>query len=89
VEWRQDDETVRVLTRENESALILARHGFDVEQNPRLPCDLGPDYLIEGRAFDNAAPTAGTSARNIAAMVARSCARSRPPAWCSTSWTRT
>lgn len=62
---------MRALTRENESASILARHGFDVEQNPRLPDNRHPDYLVEGRVFDHAAPRRGTSARNIASAVAK------------------
>ncbi|MEU8815378.1 hypothetical protein [Actinoplanes sp. NPDC048796] len=47
----------RGLRRENESADILAQHGYDVEQNP--PPKLNgkePDYRIEGEYFDNYAP---------------------------------
>jgi hypothetical protein len=61
-------ENVTALTRDNESAQILARNGYDVEQNPDLPGGKNPDYLIEGRIFDNYAPTTG-NARNIAQRI--------------------
>jgi uncharacterized protein YukE len=45
------------LRRENESADTLARHGYDVEQNPPpKPNGKEPDYKIEGEYFDNYAP---------------------------------
>lgn len=54
--------------RQRENAQILARHGYDVEQSPRLPGDKRPDYLIEGRVFDHVAP--GTDrVRNIWSRV--------------------
>lgn len=56
------------LQRENESAQTLARAGYRVEQNPTVPGDKNPDYLIEGRVFDNYAPTSGR-ARNIASNL--------------------
>ena len=45
------------LRRENETADIMARNGYDVEQNPD-PKDNGrePDYKIEGHYWDNYAP---------------------------------
>ena len=43
--------------RENESADILARAGYRVEQNPVVPGSKEPDYRIEGRIFDNYAPS--------------------------------
>ena len=48
------------MRRENESADALARHGYDVEQNPP-PRTNGkePDYRIEGEYFDNYAPETG------------------------------
>ncbi|MFF5080380.1 hypothetical protein ACFY36_25290 [Actinoplanes sp. NPDC000266] len=47
----------RALRRENESADALARHGYDIEQNPPpKPNGKEPDYLIEGEYFDNYAP---------------------------------
>jgi hypothetical protein len=57
------------LQRENESASTLTQKGYDVEQNPSVPGSLNPDYRIEGRIFDNVAPTTG-SARNIASRIA-------------------
>ena len=43
--------------RENESADLLARHGYDVEQNPEpKPNGKKPDYKIEGQYFDCYAP---------------------------------
>jgi hypothetical protein len=59
-----DAETVRGRERENESAQVLARFGYDIEQNPKLPGDKRPDYLIEGRVFDHMAPET-PRARNI------------------------
>jgi hypothetical protein len=54
---REIAENNRGLRRENESALALARKGFDIEQNPPpKPNGKMPDYLIEGRYFDNVAP---------------------------------
>lgn len=49
--------TDRGKRRENESADVLSRHGYDVEQNP-APRWNGkePDYKIEGRYFDSFAP---------------------------------
>jgi hypothetical protein len=46
----------------------LARHGYDVEQNPALPGSKRPDYLIEGRVFDHVAPETDR-ARNIWSRV--------------------
>lgn len=61
------DELVKqqALMRENETADIMAQAGYDVEQNPVSPNPpKKPDYLIEGRIFDNYAPI-GSSPRNI------------------------
>jgi Contact-dependent growth inhibition CdiA C-terminal domain len=63
-----DAATTRSLQRENESASILARVGYDIEQNPSVPGSKNPDYRIEGRIFDNYAPTTG-NARNIASWI--------------------
>jgi hypothetical protein len=47
----------RPLRRENESAEVLAQHGYDVEQNPPTnPHGKNPDYRIEGEYFDCYAP---------------------------------
>ncbi|WP_127553817.1 hypothetical protein [Actinoplanes sp. OR16] len=47
----------RGLRRENESADILSRHGYDVEQNPPPKANRAePDYRIEGEYFDCYAP---------------------------------
>lgn len=48
----------RALRRENESADTLARNGYDVAQNPPGKWSgKNPDYKIEGRYFDNYAPS--------------------------------
>lgn len=70
-----DPETARSLARENESATTLSRAGYDVEQNPpTLPNGRNPDYLIDGRVFDNYAPSTGR-ARNIADEMAKKVAK--------------
>jgi|GEM_PF-4649658 len=61
-------ENQQALTRENESAQILARAGYNVEQNPTVAGIKNPDYMIEGKVFDNVAPTTG-SPRNIASRI--------------------
>ena len=52
------------LIRENESADLLAKAGYTVEQTPSVPGVKRPDFKIEGRIFDNYAPTSDR-ARNI------------------------
>jgi hypothetical protein len=64
----ESPENKLALQRENESAQILARKGYQVEQNPSTPGDKNPDYRIEGEIFDNYAPTSG-NARNIADTI--------------------
>lgn len=59
-----DDEVRRSLMRENDSADVLARGGYKVEQQPSVPGSRNPDYRIEGRIFDNYAPKT-SNARNI------------------------
>lgn len=49
-------ENIRSLNRENESAKILSKSGFNVEQNPTVFGDKKPDYRINGEIFDNYAP---------------------------------
>ncbi|AGC41588.1 Annexin repeat-containing protein [Myxococcus stipitatus DSM 14675] len=57
------------MTRENESADLLAKAGFKVEQRPRVPgTTREPDFRIEGRIFDNYAPST-SSPRNIWAVI--------------------
>ena len=62
---RVDDRAVaapqdQALRRENESADVLARNGYDVEQSPPpKPNGKQPDYLLEGRYFDCYAPLSG------------------------------
>ncbi|MFJ9949127.1 putative T7SS-secreted protein [Kitasatospora sp. NPDC091207] len=54
-----DATTVRAFQRENESAEIMARNGYKVEQNPNVTgTTKNPDYRIEGEVFDCYAPTA-------------------------------
>ena len=43
-----DEQTRNGLTRENESAVLLAQAGYDVEQNPVVPGLKKPDYLDRG-----------------------------------------
>ncbi|CAD5945272.1 tRNA nuclease CdiA-2 [Planktothrix tepida] len=52
-----DVDTIRGKCRENESAIILANAGYNVEQNPAISGDKEPDYKIEGRIFDCYAPS--------------------------------
>jgi Contact-dependent growth inhibition CdiA C-terminal domain len=61
---------VRGLTRENESAVTLARKGYDIEQKPAPVNSRRPDFKIEGRYFDNYAPTT-SRARNIWSEIQR------------------
>jgi hypothetical protein len=65
---REDIKTA--VRRENESAVHLARAGYEVEQNPPPRPDSGkrPDYRIEGEYFDNYAPNVGT-AENVASTT--------------------
>ncbi|MFC9968669.1 hypothetical protein [Nocardia ignorata] len=64
----KDPNNIRSLTRENESASILAGNGYQVEQNPSVPGDKNPDYKIEGKVFDCYAPSTG-NVRNIAGVI--------------------
>ncbi|MEI9535675.1 VENN motif pre-toxin domain-containing protein, partial [Moellerella wisconsensis] len=57
-------ENIRSLNRENESAQILSKSGFHVEQNPIVSGNKDPDYRINGEIFDNYAPKS-SSVRNI------------------------
>ncbi len=53
-----DAETIRAKGREVHSADTLAKQGYDVEQGPgTLPNGRNPDFRIEGKIFDNYAPT--------------------------------
>jgi len=65
-----DAETVRGLTRENESAQTLVENGYDVEQNPQPPPDARkkPDYRIGGEYYDCYAPKT-FDVRNIASNI--------------------
>lgn len=55
----------RSLEKENESAQILARAGYDVEQNPPpKPNGKEPDYRIQGEYWDCYAPS-GNSPRTV------------------------
>ena len=61
---RDSDGNKLAIQRQNESAGKLASAGYDVEQLPRSNVKRSPDFKIEGREFDNYAPTA-ERARNI------------------------
>ena len=52
-----DDVTRISLELENEAAEILAKNGFDIEQNPFVSGVKNPDYKIEGKIFDCYSPT--------------------------------
>jgi Contact-dependent growth inhibition CdiA C-terminal domain len=56
------------LQRQNESARTLAAAGYTTEQLPEIPGDKNTDYLIEGKIFDNLAPTTDRP-RNIASRI--------------------
>lgn len=61
-----DDVTRISLELENEAAEILAKNGFDIEQNPKVSGTLkNPDYKIEGEIFDCYSPYKNTNVRNI------------------------
>jgi hypothetical protein len=64
-----DEATQRSLKRENDSADILARNGYDVEQNPKTPGPKNPDYKIEGETFDCYSPGATKSPRGISSEL--------------------
>ncbi|MGW2646761.1 CdiA C-terminal domain-containing protein [Streptomyces sp. NPDC001393] len=56
---KDDATTIRAKGREVDSAETLAKQGYDVEQRPAtLPNGKNPDFRIEGKVFDNYAPTA-------------------------------
>ncbi|WP_024913292.1 hemagglutinin repeat-containing protein [Chania multitudinisentens] len=57
-------ENIRSLVRENESAEILSKNGYHVEQNPVTSGVKNPDYKINGEIFDNYAPSS-SNIRNI------------------------
>lgn len=64
-----DPTTVRAFTRENESADILAKNGYKVEQNPNVAgTTKNPDYRVEGEVMDCYAPTA-KNPRSIATGI--------------------
>ncbi|MEV7470599.1 putative T7SS-secreted protein [Streptomyces kronopolitis] len=65
---KADPQTVRALSRQNESADRLAQHGYDVEHSPSVPGSRNPDYKINGEVFDCYSPSSG-SARNIAGEI--------------------
>ena len=58
------------LTRENEAADILAKFGYDVEQNPGIAStSKNPDYLIDWQVFDCYALQENTSVRNMISQL--------------------
>lgn len=59
-----DATTTRSLIRENESADILVKKGYNVEQNPVIDGVKNPDYRIDGVIYDNYAPET-SNVRNI------------------------
>ena len=69
IETKDDAETIRSLTRENEATETLAKNGYQVEQNPQVAGSRNPDYKIEGEIFDCYSPNKGTSSRNIGSYI--------------------
>ena len=64
-----EPENKLALLRENESAAILARAGYKVEQNPTIRgTTRNPDYLIEDKVFDCYSPT-NSKPRSIATTL--------------------
>nr|WP_255562900.1 hypothetical protein [Frischella sp. Ac48] len=61
-------ENIRSIIRENESAQILSKNGYHVEQNPITSGIKNPDYKINSEIFDNYAPSSN-NVRNIWAGV--------------------
>ena len=61
----------RSITRENESAQILSKAGYNVEQNPIVSGSRNPDYKIEGRIFDCYAPITSNANKIISALRAK------------------
>ncbi|HEX8825818.1 MAG TPA: hypothetical protein VF794_38260 [Archangium sp.] len=65
-----DQETTRGHERENESARLLAKNGYDVEQNPlRKGNGKAPDYKLNGEYADCYAPSTDNP-RNIRDTIA-------------------
>ncbi|MGK7923974.1 MAG: hypothetical protein AB4290_01750 [Spirulina sp.] len=65
----EDEETKRSLKRENESAIALAKAGYNVEQNPDVIGRKQPDYKIESNIFDCYSPKTA-NAYNIVDAIA-------------------
>jgi hypothetical protein len=65
-----DSLTKRSLELENKAADTLANAGYRVEQNPKVPGDKKPDYLVEGEIFDCYSPNS-SDARHIINQVNR------------------
>ena len=67
----------RGLTRQNETADLFSREGYNVQMLEEIDGGNGyglkpnsnPDYLIEGEAFDCYSPEANTSIKNIVNAV--------------------
>ncbi|MED4953412.1 hypothetical protein NYE69_01445 [Paenibacillus sp. FSL R5-0527] len=67
---KDDEATKRSLARENQAAEILAKHGYDIEQNPKIEgITRNPDYRLEGELFDCYSPAEKTSARSIGSTI--------------------
>jgi HK97 family phage portal protein len=57
IRTRDAPEVRRGAERENDTALILALNGYEVEQKPEVEGNKKPDYRINGEIFDNYAPS--------------------------------
>lgn len=64
----KDPDNIRSLNGENRAADVLSDNGYHVEQNPSVPGNKNPDYLIEGKRFDCKTPVTGR-ARNVASEI--------------------
>ncbi|MEG5046606.1 CdiA C-terminal domain-containing protein, partial [Microcoleus sp. B4-C1] len=67
-EPKADELNIRGIARENESAEILSKAGYNVEQNPTVSGTRRPDYKIEGRIFDCYAPITSDPNKIISAL---------------------
>ena len=66
----KDPNNIRAINRENESAQVLAQNGYKVRQlsdttKGKNPGIKKPDFEIEGKIFDNYAPSASKSVRGV------------------------
>ena len=63
IDVKEAPENVLAITKQNESAKVLSKAGYDVEQlKPNSKLGVAqPDYKIEGKTFDHYAPTSSNA----------------------------